>query len=114
MLREKLHWGETPEPLTGNERTPLPRDAPKRRGCAVHRGERFDGLRLLSIRNFVVVDALELELDAASRAHRRDRRRQVDPARCAGDSCWATASSSASCVPAPSAPSSPPSSIATS
>ena len=62
----------------------------------------------LSIRNFVVVEALDLELDARLLgADRRDRRRQVDPARRAGRCCSATASSCGSCGPAPSAPSSP-------
>ena len=63
-------------------------------------------LRSLSIRDFVIVEALELELDARlHRADRRDRRGQVDPGRCARAAARRPRRAAAA-APAPSAPSS--------
>ena len=61
-LREKLRWSE------------VAREAPR---------HRLAMLRALDVRDFVIVERLDLELGAGfTRAHRRDRRRQVDPGRC--------------------------------
>ena len=71
-------------------------------------------LRLLSIRNFVVVEALDVELDArASRCSPARRARASRSCSTRWACCSAIASSCASCGPAPSAPSSPPSSTST-
>ncbi len=95
MLRQKLHWGETPEQLGRlmRRRSPAPSGAGPGSPPATCLGRpgltlRPPMLRLLSIRNFVVVEALDLELDRrVHRPDRRDRRREVDPARRARRCC---------------------------
>ena len=99
MLREKLHWSETP----GAAARQVGPDRPQRQALGAS-----TMLRLLSIRNFVVVEALDLELDARLLgAHRRNRRRQVDPARRARPAPRRSVRAAAAASRAPSAPSSP-------
>ena len=90
LLRSKLHWGLgglAPRALT-----------------AV--------LRYLQIRDFAIIDAVELEFQPRpDGADRRDRRRQVHHRRCAGAAVRAAAPVPTWCAPAPSAPTSPPRSM---
>ncbi len=66
-------------------------------------------LRTLSIRDFVIVDAIELEfVQRLHRLYRRDRRRQVDPDRRAGSWRWAGAATPAWCAKARPRPTSAP------